>query len=332
MEQSDVQKLIDNCGLPDSCEQIDIKETHISWLIFTDNYVFKIKKPVKFNFLDFSTLEKREFYCKREIELNSRIENEMYHEVIEITNQMINNTISEDETVQDYAVKMSRMNNDYLMVRMLEKDDVKAADIDKLVDKISDFHRNAKPVKNVFDTSRFQSDYADIESVYKTIGDEFGDSKKDAISECVKKSFDYLNKKRSLMNERIISGFRKDIHGDLNASNIFLYETPVIFDCVEFNNEFRQIDIINEIAFLCVDLDFYGKEKLADDFYSSYCGKMEIEDNKEQKQLFRYYQSYRANIRAKVALLSSKNSVDKSEEIKHASRYLEMMERYCSEF
>lgn len=331
MDKNQVKKIMENCGLPDSCENTELKETHISWVILTDNYAFKIKRPVSYSFLDFSSLDKRKHYCYEELEMNRRIEPEMYIKVLPITKRMTGE--AENEDIIDYAVQMKRMDSEKEMIGMLENDQVNEKHIDKLSEKIAGFHRNAQVIKNAFDTNGFHEKYADIGSQYSFIEENFGKEKKDMVSKTIERSYSFLNKKRAYFNERVISGYRKDLHGDLNASNIFLYDEPVIFDCIEFDKEFRHIDILNEIAFLSVDLDFFHKEKLTERLFDRYCNDYGLENPEDHIELFTYYKSYRANVRAKVSLINAQKSEgDSSREIEDANRYLELMEMYSENF
>ncbi len=147
-----------------------------------------------------------------------------------------------------------------------------------------------------------------------------------------KKRLKYLNDNRDFLNERVINGFQRDCHGDLNATNIFLYDDPVIFDCIEFSEEFRLIDVLSEIAFLCVDLDFYDHEKAGDFFYRNYLQFAGMKEDENDHKLFNFYKSYRANIRAKVTILSIKKRTDNEKKIRHIKKYIDLMNNYCNHF
>jgi len=331
MNEKEIKKIMESCGLPDSCKNIELKETHISWVILTDNYAFKIKKPVSFSFLDFSGLEERKYYCEEELALNRRLEPEIYLEVIPVTKGMLTKE-GDNEEIVDYTVKMKRLDNSKEMISMLDRDEVHREHIEALAEKIADFHRKARIIKNAFDTTGFQEKFADIESQLPVIKERFGKEKKDMVTDCLKKSHSYLNRNRSFFNDRIIFGHRKDIHGDLNATNIFLYDEPVIFDCIEFDKEYRQIDIMNEVAFLCVDLDFYEKQDLREYFTNKYYEFYGIKENTKQREMFNYYKAYRANVRAKISLIDALEKKKNNEkEIKNAKRYLDLMNEYFNE-
>lgn len=333
MNRDQINTLKKKCLFPDTCKNSSLTETHISWVLLTDNYAFKIKRPVKFSFLDFSTLEKRKFFCNKELELNSRLAPEMYIRVIPIKNDVLQTKENnKDDDIIDYAVQMKRMDNAREMDKLLKKNKVKESQLEKLAKKIASFHKNTDIIKGAFDTNGFQEEYSDILSVLDNINIKIEKSLKDKVNHCIEKSNKYLNKIRSYNNERIINGFLRDCHGDLNASNIFLYSDPVIFDCIEFNEAFRHIDILNEIAFLCVDIDFYAGKNLSDAFYKSYLQAFGMEEDEISKGLFYFYKSYRANIRAKVTLISMNEHPDDKEKLKHAKKYIELMNKYADKF
>jgi aminoglycoside phosphotransferase family enzyme len=326
--------MLENCVFPDSCQDTRFYETHISWVALTDHYAFKIKRPVKYSFLNFSTPEKREHYCQQELVLNRRLAPDMYLGLLPITASMVTDQGNkEGREVIDYAVQMKRMDNELEMDRLLKHNKVTEPALEKLAGKIAGFHQTARIIKNAFDTTGFQDKFADLHTVKDDISVLVGGEWDEKILRRVDQSNAFLNASRSYINQRIITGFRRDGHGDLNASNIFLYEqNPVIFDCIEFNEEYRYIDVLNDIAFLCVDLDFYGNEKLGDHFYRHYLEAFGTEEDDDTRRLFAYYKAYRANVRAKVSAISARKKGAGEAELRDIARYLELMDLYCEEF
>jgi uncharacterized protein len=330
MDKDQVKNLIENCSFPGKCDNPELEETHISWIILAEDFVYKIKRPVKFSFLDFSTLEKRKHFCEEELKLNRRMEPEMYLDVLPVTKDLKIAEDGQDADIIDYALKMKRMDNSMEMDKLLAGNKVTKAQIEKLAEKIARFHKNTSVIKNAFRTLQFQEEFADIANHYDFISKKLGDDSKQKVSMCIENSFNYLNKIRSFSNQRIISGFQRDCHGDLNATNIFLYDEPVIFDCIEFSSQLRQIDVLNDIAFLCVDLDFYGREDLSELFYKKYREFFGMEENEEEHELFRYYKSYRANIRTKVTLINiqKQNDPENTRKLNDAKKYIDLMAGY----
>jgi len=329
MDKKQIQEFIDHCRFNDSCNDSRLIETHISWIVLTDNYAYKFKRPVEYSFVDFSTMELREKYCNLEVDLNRRLSPDMYLGVVPVTaNGIKEDADSENDEIIDHAVKMKRMDDSKRMDKLLKQGNVDRNDIEKLAKKLALFHSEARIVKNAFKTNAFQEKYRDLLSVGDYIKEQFGDKYLGQIKEVIDQSYNYLNKNRNFMNHRVINNFQRDCHGDLNSTNIFLYDEPVIFDCIDFNKEFRVIDLLNEIAFLSVDLDFYGYTSFGDQLYNSYMQAYGAGLNKENELLYTYYKSYRANIRAKVTAISASksNSDDKSGEVK---TYLDLMIHYA---
>ncbi|MFW5886839.1 MAG: hypothetical protein ACOCUL_03700 [Bacteroidota bacterium] len=333
MDKNNIGNILTECKLPDTCEQKKLEETHISWVLISDHYAYKVKKPVKYNFVDYSTLEKRKYFCEKEVELNKRLAPGMYLGTASITNDGIVTGDEAKDSALDYAVMMKKMDSEKKMDVLLEKNKVSENDILKLAQKIATFHQKSLPIKNTFSSEEFKKDYNDIESIRGLIEEKIGKNWYDKVEECIETSNHYLNLSKMYLNERVIAGFTRDGHGDLTARNIFLYdEDPVIFDCIEFNDDFRKIDVLNDIAFLCVDLDYYGKENLGRLFYQQYLKAFGSEQSEQIDQLLAYYKSYRANIRAKVTLISIQNNGDASQSVEKAIKYLELMYQYMHEY
>lgn len=329
MDIRHIHALANSCNLPGTCSNPQLKETHISWIILTDDYSFKIKRPVKFTFLDFSTPEKRKHFCNKEVKLNRRLAPEMYLGVLPLTRDMLESgTEEEGSEIIDYAVHMKRMNNDLEMDNLLRSGSVTEIHTSELAEKIALFHKNAEVVSKTTGIDRQQELFADIKTVIpKLDGREQWEKR---INDCTARSWNFLKNNSALIKERVKGGFYRDCHGDLNTRNIFLYDDPVIFDCIEFNDEFRHIDVLDEAAFLCIDLEFFGRGDLSEHFYHKYLMHTGSEKNVPAHRLFSYYKSYRANVRAKVSLLSmkKKSEGEKGEEYSDALKYLALMDRH----
>ena len=328
MTQENIHKLIGSRNFSRTANPIELIETHISWVIICDDLVYKIKKPIYYSFLDFSTLKKRKFYCEREIELNKRLTTGIYIDVQPVKYKA-DIFIGEGEgKIIDYAVKMHRVDREKQMDKLLLRDKVSVTDIKNLAEKISSFHKQAKIIEN--DDS-------------KNIGELFNDllSQEDflknhllcssLIEDALEASGQFLKNNKMLLEERIAKGYVRDCHGDLHSRNIFLLPDPQPFDCIEFNDALRQIDVLNEIAFLCMDLDAFGRKDLADLFVGYYSTLLPAMQSGEDKMLFIYYKAYRANIRAKVNSLRAKDAANETElkkALDEVYKYLLLMNGY----
>lgn len=276
-------------------------ETHISWVILCHHYVYKIKKPVKLSFLDFSTLELRKKYCERELMLNKRLAPDMYLSVVamrEADHGAI--TLDGRGILLDYAVKMKRMNNELEMRQMLESKQVTANHIVALAQQIASFHQKIEIISNSVRSRDLSDDFLDILQIEGFAKEKMGKTAIGKLQRVIGQAKSFLGKYEDKILERSERGMIRDGHGDLHSGNIFLTDPPVIFDCIEFNDHFRRIDILNEVAFFCMDLEFYGETKLAVYFMREYTGMMQIEYGEFEKKLFLFYKFYRANVKTKV--------------------------------
>ncbi|MDF1572895.1 MAG: hypothetical protein P1P82_14905 [Bacteroidales bacterium] len=329
MEKEQIQQLLETCRFDDSCEDARLIETHISWVVLTDHFAYKFKRPVKYSFVDFSTRELREHYCHLEVELNRRLAPDMYLGVVAVTADGVKEDADPgSEEVIGHAVKMKRMDNRRRMDRLLKLRSVHDEDIDKLAKMLAAFHENTRIVKNAFNTTAFHEKYSDILSVKDYTREYCGTGYLERTRECVTQSYLFLNLNRNLMNHRVITDHQRDCHGDLNCTNIFLYDEPVIFDCIDFNKEYRVMDVLSEIAFLCVELDFHGYAQLGHDFYNTYMQAAGEEVNGQTGMLFNYYKSYRANVRAKVTAINAVSNKKEKQSAADVKSYLDLMNIY----
>jgi aminoglycoside phosphotransferase family enzyme len=330
MTKEQINKLLSDRILQEKTVPPKLIETHISWVIINGRFVYKIKKPIQYSFLDFSTLDKRKFYCEREIELNKRLTDEVYIDVQPIISKDGHFLIGGDGEVIDYAVRMRKLDNEKQMDVLLLNNKVTASDIRNLAEKIATFHKSTDiiyqkdymDIKNQFNDLEQQSNYLEkhLNKNYSTI-----------IRDAINLSNDFLERNKNLLANRLQSGFFRDCHGDLHSRNIFLLPSPVPFDCIEFNDDFRQIDVLNEVAFLCMDLDSFGRQDLSDLFFSYYNSLFPSVKTPDDRMLFIYYKSYRSNIRAKVNSLrarSAENEADIKQALSEAGKYLQLMWSY----
>lgn len=308
-----------------------MEETHISWVLLGKKDVFKIKKPLKLSFLDFSTLALRKKNCERELRLNNRFTG-IYLAVVPV--QCYDGQWYIDGRhgkVVDYAVHMKRMASSKRMDKMLGSGKVSEAGIHALAKTVAAFHREAVTIDEPFDlptARKLFNDLAEVEAiVQKTLKPE----QAAVIGQSIRWSNVFLEKHGPRMQQRIEQGFRRDVHGDLHSGNIFLYKKPVLFDCIEFNDAYRQIDLLYEIAFLCMDLEASGRTGLAKYFLNEYNRLLPCLLEKEDQRIFNYYKCLRANVRAKVHGIGARNAATKEEKKSHMSeigKYLDLMKGY----
>lgn len=316
MTNSSIQQLLKQNDLRGDYHDRRLIETHISWVILAGDRVFKIKKPFKYSFLDFSTLEKRKYYCEEELRLNSRLAASMYNRVLPIIETSEEVYIGEEEDpkaheggkIVDYTLEMNRMEGDLAMDKLLQENRVTSTDIDKIAEKIADFHGRTEVINQPFNIEEYKQKFEDITSVKDWLIEQDFNQELTLIDEAIHASSKFLDANKDYLKKRNDEGYVKDCHGDLHSKNIFLYDDPVIFDCIEFNAHFRRIDTLNEIAFFCMDLEASGFKQLSEQFFKKYCQLMPQENYQSQdtRDIFTFFKSYRANVRGKVIALKLK--------------------------
>lgn len=326
-----INKLISDGSFPEGSVTRNLVETHISWVIICDQFVYKIKKPKKYSFLDFSTLQKRKYYCEREIELNRRFSNNIYLESVAIRSRNSHMIVGKGKgEIIDYGVKMRKLSPSMQMNLLLQNNKVGSEDILRLAKKIADFHWKAQVIYQK-DIYSIQKEFNDLATIKTFLIYDLNTEQTEIIDRALSFSNNFIRDNSDFLNSRIKAGFFRDCHGDLHSRNIFLLPEPQPFDCIEFNDDLRQIDILNEIAFLCMDLDFFGRDDLSGLFLKHYTNLSGLVDLQRDESLFNYYKLYRANVRAKVNGLRAKDA--DTEDKKRAAmlelgRYLQMMNNY----
>jgi len=310
MNEKEIQKLLCPEAFPHKVKNLRLKETYISWLIFTGNFVYKIKKPVKYSYLDFSTINKRKFFCKEELKLNRRLSPEIYLDVVPILKAGRKLKILKSskapltkEKILDWTLKMKEIPQKYSLKELVKKGKIREREIQKIAKKIFYFHQMAQ-------TSPEIDEYGKIKLIKKNWEENFEQTKpflREILNEnlysFIKKEIEnFLKKEKLLFLKRIKEKKIKDTHGDLHSENIFVTPKGIyIIDCVEFTKRFRYQDIVSDIAFLAMDLDFLERKDLSEFFVQKYNFYL---NDKDLFKILPFYKCYRAYIRAKVGCLS----------------------------
>lgn len=308
-----------------------VEETHISWVLLTPQYAFKIKKPIKLSFLDFSTPTLRKRSCAREVDLNRRLSG-IYLGVVPIKFTAGSWHFGDHSgAIVDYAVVMKRMRSSKRMDLLLDNDQVTVAQITRLATFIGRFHSRARIVSTPFDRRLTRNLFNDLLSINDFVAENISTATSRTITAAVAWSDLFLKKHTTRFRQRVSSGYRRDVHGDLHCSNIFLYQRPVIFDCIEFNDSLRHVDLLDEFAFLYMDIESIGRPHIAQTLLNAYSKVIPLMETPEDREIFTYYKCFRANVRAKVhaiAASSAENTANRNQHLKKMTRYLSLIERY----
>ena len=341
MTKVEIDRLVERGRFPGSQGPAELIETHISWVILAGDFAYKIKKPMHSSFLDFSTLARRKYYCEREIELNRRLTENIYLDVVAIQERSGSYSVGFGESVAqkktiEYAVRMKKLGRNRRMDVLLLHNRVTGKDISNLAKKIAEFHKRTDVIyrRDCWDLHAKFTDLAkEIPYLRENSGDE-GEERATLVRRAVDFSHSFVERHQRLLAERMETGYFRDCHGDLHCRNIFLLPTPEPFDCIEFNDEYRHIDVLNEVAFLCMDLERLGRSDLSALFIADYNRLIPAIRFSAEQQLFGYYKAYRANIRAKVNVLRARSATDEWERdgfLTEAGGYLFLMDGYLTE-
>ena len=272
---------------------ISIIETHISWILLTGSYAYKIKKPLKLGFLDFSTLEQRRYFCLEELRLNKRLAADLYLAVVPITGTLDDAKIEGTGEVLDYAVKMHQFPTGLTLSDLAANQQLSPIEIDQLSEILATFHLNiaianlATPYGLSDDINYwFKENFAPIKTL-------LSDIKQQQQLQAVESWGDEeWRNKAAVMMQRKQNGFVRECHGDLHLSNITLINGKVtLFDCLEFNPLLRWIDVISEVAFVVIDLLQMHEKALAFRLLNRYLHRT---GDYQGVVLLRYYLVYRA--------------------------------------
>ncbi len=295
-----------------NCSSVELIETHISYVFLTDNVVYKMKKAVDFGFLDYSTLKKRKHYCDIEITLNRRLAPKLYIGVVAIcrdstSGDIILGDVSNNEfEIVEYAVKMHRFEQVSILAQWMQSQPplIREAQFSLLGSCVAEFHLSTPKL-----VTRSNSALGKVDSVRFAVEQNFQQmsplvheaSDKKYLKSLSDWSEGELRRHSPLLEQRLSDGFVRECHGDLHTGNIAVIdEKPLLFDCIEFNDQFRCIDVMNEVAFLVMDLEAMDASKDAMDVLNAYLFKT---GDYEGLQLLVFYKVYRAMVRAKVAIL-----------------------------
>lgn len=280
---------------------VRLVETHISWVLLSAHYAYKIKKAIALDFLDFSNLEARRYYCEEEIRLNRRLAPKIYLDVIPIGGHSENPVLGAQPAIE-YAVRMRRFAVSKQLDRLVANNKLSPQHIDSLAAVIARFHGSLPAALNNSSFGTAGSIRQDAEQNFRQLQDLLTEqSDIDQLAVLSRSSDIEFTKYFELFGWRQEAGFVRECHGDLHLGNIVLSDgQPIPFDGIEFNPALRWIDVISEVAFTVMDLTHYLRADLAYRFLNAY---IEASGDYAGIPLLRFYVAYRAMVRAKVSAI-----------------------------
>jgi hypothetical protein len=282
--------------------EIHVLETHISWVILTGDYAYKLKKSVNFGFLDFSTLEKRHFYCNEELRLNRRFAPDLYLDVVNITGSIEQLSLNGSGEVLEYAVRMRQFPQAGLLSRIAAEGKLSEAHVDEIAELVTQMHARAGNLPA-------GGEYGSPDSIHHWVMENFDHIRPSLTESRHRKQLASLEHwceqqfttRKSLLEARREAGYVRECHGDLHLGNLAQVDGRITpFDCIEFNPGLRWIDVMSEAAFLMMDVEDRGYPVLAYRFLNGY---LQATGDYRGSGVLPYYLVYRALVRAKVAIL-----------------------------
>ena len=298
-----IEQLLQAEAYPHPVAELSLRETHLSWVILTGEYAYKIKKPVRFEFVDFSTLELRQRYCEAELQLNRRLAPQLYLEVVPITHGERGLQIGGPGTPIEYAVRMRQFAVADELVSLLTTDQASVAEIMALAERLAHFHLRA-PVPTPDD--RAPGTRQLLDAVLGNISQLIAQLEPASTAQSLRTLFAWCHDQAAAREPDLLlreqAGFIRECHGDLHSGNIVRFGSQLLpFDCIEFDVGLRLIDVMNDLAFLVMDLRYRGHNDLALVLLSRY---LEVTGDYEGVQLLPFYCVYRALVRAKIDALT----------------------------
>jgi hypothetical protein len=309
----------------------------MSFILLTGEYVYKIKKPVNLGYLDYTTLEKRYFFCQQELELNRRLCPDVYLAVVPITMSLRGAKrrsnllrIEGRGKAIEYAVKMKQLPQERMMDVLLSRGQVTRGMVARVAEKLVDFHQRAETNQRIATIGR-------LDVIRHNCDENFAQTQKYIGSSITAREYQrirnyadsFIDSNASLFDKRVRGGRIRDCHGDLHAAHVCFTDDICIYDCIEFNDRFRYCDVASEIAFLAMDLDRHEQAGLSRYLVDTYLG---LSHDEGLLELLNFYKCYRAYVRGKVESFKLDDPIisqsEKAKALESARSYFRLAESY----
>ncbi|MGD0822072.1 MAG: phosphotransferase [Desulfomonilia bacterium] len=328
-----IEFLQDPGAYPEKPEKISLIQTHISWVFIGDENVYKLKKPVDFGFLDFTTLDKRKFYTEEELRLNKRFSPDVYLAVVPISGAGSTFTIGDSSNIVEYALKMQRISEDHMLYRLLAQGKAGEEELRRV-------GAHLAQVYGTIPSDEKSRPFGSLEVIAHNIVENFDQTEKYIGGPIAQKAYDsiktwsmdFLKNKTSVFHDRVAQGRIKECHGDLHLQHICVDGPHIsVFDCIEFNERFRYGDVASDVAFLSMDLDYNGFPRLGNAFVEAY---IKESNDKGLREVLKFYKVYRAYVRAKVTSFmlddAGLDAATKATALHTARKYYDLAHEYIS--
>jgi aminoglycoside phosphotransferase family enzyme len=314
---------------PEQPSAISAIETHMSWVFLGDHWVYKLKKPVRYDFLDFSSVTRRRMNCQDEVRLNARLAPGIYLDVVALVEDTTGAlSLGGHGRVVDWLVKMRRLPQDCLLEYQMRHGTLNGDALRRTAQVLADFYRRAAPV------AMTAADYVNrlrsrLLRNIAAISQAPGALPAATIDRILTRLDAYVQQHRELLGARAAQRRIIEAHGDLRPEHICLADNPVIIDCLEFNRDFRLLDPLDELAFLAMECGRLGYPRVGEVFTSTY---METTGDSPAPGLENFYKANWSAFRCGISVWHTVDPLvkDQGKWIHLAARYLEMASAYCA--
>ena len=313
-------------------KRVRVLQTHSAWLTLVGRRAYKVKKPVNFGFLDFSTLEKRRYFCEREVELNRRLCPGTHLGVVPISMNRGRLSFGGDGKIVEYAIEMRRLPERGFLPRLLAQGRVSTREVDEIVETLVPFYRAQEPTPEIEQWGSIANLRISTDENFRQTEDFVGVTiSRPAFAAIRHWTVAFYRRHAALFATRIHERRIRDCHGDLHLEHIhFGRKGLTIYDCIEFNDRFRYIDVASDAAFLAMDFDFTGHPEFARHFAQRLARTLH---DPGLLALLDFYKCYRAYVRGKVeSFQQMATGVPESERAAcraRASRYFRLALQYA---
>ncbi len=296
--------LLNPRSYPHQPRRVRLVQTHSSFVFIAPPFVYKVKKPVNFGFLNFSTLEKRRHFCEREVALNRRLCPRVYLGVVPISTRNGRFVFGEGDEVVEYAVKMRKLSERHFLDQLVGRQEVVPGDLNRIAHVLKQFYEAQQPTEEIEAWGRIDRLRISTDENFRQTKEFIGHTLFRPAFEAIRFYTDrFYTRHNRLFASRIKERRIRDCHGDLHLEHIHVTPRAVhIYDCIEFNDRFRYVDVANDAAFLAMDLDYEGRPDLARYFATQMASAL---NDDGMPRLMDFYKCYRAYVRGKVESLHS---------------------------
>jgi aminoglycoside phosphotransferase family enzyme len=313
---------------PEPTASVAAVETHMSWVFLTDRHAYKLKKPVRHAFLDFSTLDARKARCEDELRLNRRLAPDVYLDVVALIADASGRlAVARYGEPVEWLVKMRRLPRDRMLDVALARGAVRDEQVAALAEVLVAFYQSLPPI--AMSLAEYRDRLArDIEACRTELGDRSHGLPGDSFAETADMLIAFLARESKRLQARLAAGRIVEGHGDLRPEHVCLLERPVVIDCLEFNRDFRVLDVADELAYLAMECARLGAPAIGDAIFAACCERL---GDRVAPPLIRFYCGYRALVRAKIAAWHTRDATpDEIEKWRaRARQYLALAASYA---